>query len=1346
MPYSGACSKLLAVLFLFLTSTVVMAQVAGTAALTGAVTDPSGAIIVGADVTATNLATGAKRSAKTDVAGKYLMTQVPPGDYRVDVTATGFRTAVRPRVELPIGITSALDIVLELGDITESVEVQAFTSPVNTTDASMGTPLTGAEIRSLPSLDLNPAGLLSLQAGVAFVPSQADTPGGYGGVSDFDGRSGAVNGARSDQTNITLDGVDCNDPISGYAFTCVLRATQGSLAEFRTTTANYGAEAGGRSGAAQVQLITSSGENVLHGSGYYAHRNEALNANDFFLNKSGIKEPKFRRHIYGASLGGPLVKNRLFLFGNWERMEESLFKSAVRNVPSLSFRDGVMIYQCEDRVGFAACPTSPTSVTGVSGATYSVPTGSYGLSPAQISAIDPLGIGPNAALLQYWAQYPTEINDSSVGDGVNVVGHRFAAPIDNTFKTYISKLNFNAGSNHAFFWRGTLQDDTVALEPAFPGGDPIRTTETGNRGMAAGHTWVVNSRVVNNLRYGYTRIKLDNVGVRNEEFANVRFVDDLNGFDDPGLPGGTASNLLRSTPTHHIRDDLSWTLGTHTFSMGGEARFVRNDRSSNALSFHTFTVNPSWLPDGGRSIEPGQVDCDRPGCFAVPASAGVNFRDRLTLMFGPISQVDAAYNFTGQGETLGEGAMVPRRFAANEYEVYFQDQWRIQPSLTLTLGLRYMNATPPWETNGNQVIPVPVNPSLNGSFGAWFQCRNEMRLAGRPTADCGLIETQLGGAANDGRPYFDRDNNNFSPRIAAAWAPRFEGGILGALFGDGKMSIRGGYSLVYDRMGMALVNTFDQVGAFGLSTAITNQLGGCNIGATGGVEPCVRWTGLSDTAGAANNVLSNGDAQLAPSPGASFPAVPPSDLLTVSNGLDDTIRNPRAHTFDFSISRELRGGITVEAAYVGRRGRDLPLLRDFATAADVCDPQSGVCAFEAARELVGLSDAGQPLATLTPIPFWENMFPDWGPSGNNGGCLQFGQLGPLGECGYSATQVAYDYMIGYHGTSATGSGFGTSTFWQDVDYFSEEGFLGFSRLGQYTFFPAQWVALNTWSTIGRSEYHALQLSARKRMRDGTAFAVNYTLSKSRDHSSTPERQEPTGAFFTGGYTGSAINAWEPDLEYSYSDFDMRHQLNAYVTWALPFGRGQRWGGDASGLVNQLIGGWQVSSVVRFNAGLPANAINGRTWPTNWNLQGNATCAPPRPELNFGLENGPCPAARTTNGVTNEGASEANPNIFPNPDQARQSFRFSAMGERGQRNILRGDSYGSVDVAFNKAVNLTNSEAHKLAVRLEIFNLTNTPYFDTASLNLSLEDPATFGQYSAMLGGPRRMQVSLRYDF
>jgi hypothetical protein len=236
------------------------------------------------------------------------------------VKVTGFKTAVFTRVELPIGITTTLNIQLEVGGLAEVIEVQGVTATVNTTDASIGTPITGQELRNLPLLDLNPAALLSLQAGVAFIPTHSDQAGGYGGVSEFDGRSGAVNGARSDQTNITLDGVDCNDPIKGYAFTCAVRATQTSLAEFRTTTTNYGADSGGRSSAAQVQLITNQGTNKLHGSAYYTHRNEALDANDFFLNKSGEPKGKFRRHIYGASLGGPIIRDHLYLFGTFERL------------------------------------------------------------------------------------------------------------------------------------------------------------------------------------------------------------------------------------------------------------------------------------------------------------------------------------------------------------------------------------------------------------------------------------------------------------------------------------------------------------------------------------------------------------------------------------------------------------------------------------------------------------------------------------------------------------------------------------------------------------------------------------------------------------------------------------------------------------------------------------------------------------------------------------------------------------------------------------------------------------------------------------------------------------------
>jgi hypothetical protein len=266
---------------------------------------------------------------------------------------------------------------------------------------------------------------------------------------------------------------------------------------------------------------------------------------------------------------------------------------------------------------------------------------------------------------------------------------------------------------------------------------------------------------------------------------------------------------------------------------------------------------------------------------------------------------------------------------------------------------------------------------------------------------------------------------------------------------------------------------------------------------------------------------------------------------------------------------------------------------------------------------------------------------------------------------------------------------------------------------------------------------------RKQTSHGLYFALNYSLSKSLDHSSTPERQSPAdGGFFTGGYTGAAINSWEINREYSFSDFDMRHQFNGYWTAELPFGKGRRFGGDSSGWLDNVIGGWQLSGILRINSGVPANVINGRTWPTNWNFQGNATCAPVGAQP-FGLANGSCPSTQNVHFATHDGENP-NPNIFADPGEAFKHFRFSAVGERGQRNVLRADGYFSTDLGLGKAFAIT--ERQKLNFRWEVFNVTNSAYFDAGYLNLNPDDPATFGDYNQMAGGPRRMQFALRYEF
>ncbi len=1314
--------------------------VAQQAGLTGTVSDPTGAVIPGAAVTLTHKGTGASRTTTTGARGGYLIPQLEPGQYRLEISMQGFKTVVRDPVTLPVGITSALNATMEIGDVTEQVVVEEGTTAINIVDASLGSAISGTQVLSLPSQDLDPAGLLSLQPGVTYFPSAAEESGGYSNIRDDDGRGGTVNGARSDQTNITLDGVDVNDAENGFAFVSVLRATQASLAEFRVTTSNYNADQG-RSAGGQVQLVTKSGTNDLHGMAYYTHRNEAFAANDFFNNRSGVEKGELRRHIYGGALGGPIVKDRLFIFGNIERLEHSEAQTVLRTVPSDSFRDGVLIYECADP---ALCPGG--TVSGLSG-THSVQAGFHGLTPAELAAIDPLGFGPNSNVISYLAGFPAA-NDSGDFDGINLVGFRFNSPIENTFNTYIARVDFNidTAGKHTLFGRGTLHDDAVVRTTAtYPGQSPAQLGLGNSRGIALGYNAALSPTLVNTLRYGYTRLGEKNAGVRNSEFSGLRFINDLSGFDR----ANTSTNT-RQLPAHHLRNSSSWTSGTHTISFGIDFRFTRNNRSSNANSFNEFNANPSWMPNVGRNVTPGTFECGQAdptsiaGCDAVPAVAGGfqgSFRDTVINMLGITSQVDGNFNFLSDGTVLASGDPVLRRFAVDEYEGYIQDRWRMTPALTLTYGVRYYLSSPPWETNGQQVSPTP-------GLSTWFEARRALMLAGLPTNQAPQIRFDLAGPANNGADYYPWDKNDWSPRIALAWAPK----NLGWFSGNGKLVIRGGFSLVYDRLGNGIICSFDRAGSFGMSTEITSTFAGCDEGfGTAPLGSCPRFLGEFDTSAAT--------AQLLPAaPPGGFPAVPPGSdgaggllpgAFAISTALDSGIKTPFARVFNLSVARELPGGITVEGTYVGRRGRGLLIGRDLAMPADPVDPASGQSYFQVSQAFAAMFEAGVDVNSVAPMPFWENFFPSWGPGGINGGSLVCGVVpGSTGAAGFSATQVAYDWVSCLFGDT-------TVVPWCVDVCGGGGGFPGYALGGpgdpdldgdglpdnQFFFFNDQFATLNAWSSIARSEYHAFQLTVRKGPGHGIQFGLNYTLSHALDHSSDPERLSPSsGGNGFGGFSGSTINAWDVDLEYANADFDLRHAVNANYIWDLPFGQGRALGSGIPSWANQLIGDWQVSGVVRYNSGQAINIFNGRVWATNWNLSGNAVCAPVG-TLATGLSTGSCPA---TQNVKN-GAGDVGPNLFTDPAEAITHFRHSAAGERGGRNQMRGDDYYNLDLAIAKSFPLP-MEGHRLNFRWEMFNLTNSVYFNAGELQANILRPGTFGNYTGVLGAPRRMQVSLRYEF
>src|SRR5580704_15443346 len=475
-----------------------MAQ--STSQLNGSVTDPSGASVTGAKITLTNPATGLQRTATSNGTGLYQFLDVPPGDYRLDATATGFAAYLVPKVTLVVSTPSTILIRMQVAGATQTVNVEAETPLINRTDASLGNTLEQDQIAELPIADRNVVQLLSLQAGVAYLGNQLN--------QDTDTRSGAVNGLRSDQSNVTLDGIGVNDQNNGYAFTSVLNVPPDSVQEFRVTTANSNADSGYSSGA-QVALATKSGTNTFHGSAYEYNRNTIFSANDPFLEESQLNSgesntaPKLLRNVFGVTLGGPIKKNRLFFFANYEGRRDAQGTSVLRTVPSASLRQGDLVYLCQRNsdgsLNTTACPGG--TVNGVSG----VQPGYYALGPTQIKAIDPLNIGPSAAIENVLNQYPAA--NENAGDGSNTLGYRFASNADSSFNTYITRLDYHITTNgsETLFLRGETQNFKEPGLQQFPGQTASTTILDDSKGITVGLTSLISPKLINDFHWGYIR-------------------------------------------------------------------------------------------------------------------------------------------------------------------------------------------------------------------------------------------------------------------------------------------------------------------------------------------------------------------------------------------------------------------------------------------------------------------------------------------------------------------------------------------------------------------------------------------------------------------------------------------------------------------------------------------------------------------------------------------------------------------------------------------------------------------------------------------------------------------------
>jgi hypothetical protein len=1346
-------------LLLCVSAAIVAAQ--STTSLRGVITDAKGALLPGATVSIHDPQTGFARTVTSGADGVYQFLQIPPATYDLEVSAAGFAPVKRQNVMLLVSTPATINVTLQVRGVNERVEVVSEAPLVNTQDASIGNAFTERQLLKLPSEGRDPVAILSLQPGVTFVGSVDQTN---------DSRGGTVSGARSDQTNITLDGLDDNDQLLGFAFQGALRSTLDSLQEFRVTTSNGNADEG-RSSGAQVTLVTKSGTDHFHGTAYEYNRSGIGEANDWF-NKaaelgSGLPNvpPHLVRNTFGATVGGPLKKDRLFFFAAYEGARRHETIQTTQTIPSNELRNGMIQYVCDTSAG-----VDPNCTPGGNGAftVFADPRAGLNsqgganllvkLTPAGFAALDPncftkgncsaqqgppcawanaqgqCGVDPN--VLATFQTYPRP-NTDTVGDLLDYRGYTFPGADPLKQDTYIVRLDYKltANGNHSLFLRGNLQNDHEATPPEFPG-QPAFSIDTANsKGIAAGYTAVLRPTLINNFRWALVRQGTGQSGLNSKPYVDFRTLTDP-------IALGSQSEFV-NVPVHNFVDDITWTKGKHTLQFGTNLRLIHNNRVGNQqnLSFYRtdpFSLDVAAIANTGNNLDPGIG----PGYPLVASSFAGLYDFPAAGLAGIVTSANPTFNQDKNGNLFAPGALIGRHFKAWEAEWYAQDAWRVTPNLVLTGGLRYSLLQPPYEVNGNQAAP-------NISVGDFFARRAKAMLqgqtfspgqnlaAGAAPGGAPPILFDVSGQGNGKTPYWNWDYRNLAPRFALAYSPHFDNGWLHSVFGNaGKSSVRMGYGLYFDHFGEGVVNTFDRNGSFGLTTTETNPFGIQHS------DCAFRFTGLFDLPPSQSQYCGQ---PLNGQPPGKFPVTPPLGInapggFAIYWGMDDKLKTPYSHVFNFSFTRDLGHNFSFETSYVGRLGRHLLQETDLALPEDIVDPKSHVDYFAAATKLSKLAQAGTPVSAVTTAnagTYWENLFPAAGQFPGIGGLVPASQLfgcsGGPSTAGLGAnitvTQAMYDTFACNLGDEIVAlQDTDTPTFGACFPLCST--LPGQSSATPYNFFSPQFASLWGWRTSGNSSYHALNLTVRRALSSGIQFDVNYTFSKSIDVGSNAERINvfDTNGTNVGGFASQVINSWAPNQLRAASDFDTRHQINSNWVVDLPFGRGKRFGGGTGPLGNAVTGGWSLSGLFHWSSGLPFSIFPGGGWSTNYNLQGEA------------IE------------VSNPGKvgvhrdAQNNPVMWVNKTAAIGSFRHPYPGESGQRNELRGPGYFGIDAGLSKEWRV--KEEQTASFSWEVFNVTNAVRFDAAASanNFSLTNSTNFGVYSSTLTKPRVMQFMLRYSF
>ncbi len=1264
------------------------AQTASSAVVLGRVLDTSGAVVPGANVTLRSVGTNATRNQVTNTAGQYTFSAVPPGGYILTVAKAGFETATLNDLQLDVNKSYTVDVPLTVGAQSQTVEVSAASAVVElqTTDATIGNVIGSRDLIRLPTQSRDATELLSLQPGA--MQSVASNSG-----DGFSTSGGAVTGSRPDQNVISLDGIDVTHNASfGAAFHPVLPLNVDSVSEFRVGITNPNASFG-IAGGAQSSVTSKAGTNELHVTAYWYDQNTAFNANEWENNWAGLSRPHITDNRIGITAGAPIQKDKTFFFFNYEARRFNQGIREERAVPSADLRNGFLSY---------------------GGVRYS------------LKDNDPRGIGISPTVQKLWSLMP-QGNDTNFGDGTNILGYFQNVPAKLQDDNASLRLDHNFGSNVHFFGRyqfyrelNPAQGGQLSLLPAATGGSAAFTGQnaTFGDGMTAGVDWIIRPSLISSTHVGRIRDRVDISPVTGNQIAQQFNLPGTGSADGPvQLSVGSFSNsnpynlslpidvaggtrVLDST-SYQLREDLNWTKGKHAFAFGGSF-----------INLPVYARTDTRIQGGSTSISALVIGdqnnlfiTDRPA--TLPSVFQPNWDTLYASALGMVDSTAVTVSRDGQLNPQPVGTQYVENTVQRSYYFYFQDTWRIKPSLTFSYGLAYGWTQPPNEQDGKLMVLLDGAGNRIDAT-SYLAARQSAALNGQiynPTVY--HMPYKLAGQAHG----WSTDWSDVSPRLSLAWNPSASSGFLGKLLGEHKTVIRGGYGIAYDRtLWTSLIFT-----ATGFGQTLTSALPLCN-------DPVAR-PGRGCNGASSNPSLSafrvgiDGPNIPVPAPDTK----PPLPYAEGINGLppdfwdvemDPNYKNGRNHMFDFSIQRELPKRNIVEVGYVGRLGRRLPTNVALGT---------GPYMFKDVTTVSGTKGSGQSFATAydaiaravqnnTPVPT-QSWFEDQLPLGYANSVCPGQELNNT-QC---IANVQSGNLVG-------GNLLG---FWNHIDRSrTSAGLPAFSNHQQND--------LMMHGSLDRSNYNALTATWRNGGWNGLTFDLNYTFSKSMDNGGRIQ-------VFGNGLD----NAFNPRADYGPSFFDRTHTFNGTFGYELPFGKGHSLGGRSL-LANHVIGGWYIGGIFTAGTGVPLIATEGFAYGGGFittNPVGEIPTVNPS-TFNTGVHH-------IVDGV----------NLFADPNKVFTEFRPVLLSQdttSGRDLPFRGFSNWNLDFRLGKQIKVTERLGAELSADFfNVFNHVNynDPGAGAAQGGLDLTSgPANFGTSTSQaipgnrIGGSRWVQLGLRITF